>query len=73
MPPTSDTNIAQSASPSRPSHRYLVSYELQPTRHATFPEQLDYRSRADLVFIDPIYHGRSEAAGARAHLRGKLS
>jgi hypothetical protein len=47
--------------------------EVQPTRYATFPEQLDYRSRADLILIDPTYHGRSEAAGARAHLRGKLS
>lgn len=32
----------------------LLSYEVQPPRLATFPKQLDYRSRADLVFIDPI-------------------
>lgn len=70
---TSNTNIAHFASPTRPSHRYLISYEVQPTRHATFSEQLDDRSRADLILIDPVYHGRSEAAGARAHLRGKLS
>lgn len=54
------------------SHRYLVRYEVQRIGHA-FSKRLDYRSRADIILIDPIYHGRSEAAGARAHLRGKLS
>lgn len=54
-------------------HRHLVSYEVQPTHYATFPEQLNHRSRADLILLDPTYHGRSEAAGTRAHLRGRLS
>lgn len=64
---------AHFASPSRPGHRYVVSCEVQPTRHATFPEKIHSRSRADLILLDPLDHGRSEAPSAGAHLRGQIS
>jgi hypothetical protein len=62
----------------RHTTQYLVSYSGIPHVHPQimlpFPRSLaGYRSRADLIFLDPINHGRSEAAGARTHLRGEFS
>lgn len=70
-----DTDIhANLNSPNRPATGTSSSNsDVQPTRHATFPDQLDHRSRADLVLLDPLDHGRSKAPSAGAHLRGQLS